>query len=167
MSSYSLIFDSTYVQNSLKSSIISLHLILPLELLKSIYVIIEDVKNTTFLGFGFFAFTDFILKDYEILSSKLFLNTLSVSKFNNMQEIITTTLSLTYDNYKIQSEQETVNTLEHLTENSLFFRYQRLLNPIFRYDYKLGNYFNKQDSIITPYLFTTISEITGGVRKPV
>jgi len=52
-----------------------------------------------------------------------------------------------------------------LIESTLDMRYQRNLNPIFRYDYKLGNYFTKEDSIVTPYLFTTISELTGGIRK--
>jgi hypothetical protein len=51
------------------------------------------------------------------------------------------------------------------TETASNFRFQRSLNPIFRYDYKLGNYFTKEDLTISPHLFTTISEITGGIRK--
>jgi hypothetical protein len=52
-----------------------------------------------------------------------------------------------------------------LNETTLGARFQRTLNPIFRYDYKLGNYFTKTDVLQAPYLFTTISEITGGIRK--
>jgi len=51
------------------------------------------------------------------------------------------------------------------TENITFFRFQRSSNPVFRYDYKLGNYLTKDDLTTSPHLFTTISEITGGIRK--
>jgi hypothetical protein len=44
-------------------------------------------------------------------------------------------------------------------------RYLRTTNPIFRYDYKLGNYFTKEDMQTKPFLFTTINELTGGIRK--
>jgi hypothetical protein len=44
-------------------------------------------------------------------------------------------------------------------------RYLRTTNPIFRYDYKLGNYFTKEDMVTKPFLFTTINELTGGIRK--
>jgi hypothetical protein len=104
LSSYLTVFDDVYTQNSLNNSILSLHLTLPLDLVKSIFVIVEDLKNTPFFGLGFFTFTNFMLKDCEVLSPKLLLNMLSVSKFNNLHEVIMTTTSLTYNNYKIQAE---------------------------------------------------------------
>lgn len=51
------------------------------------------------------------------------------------------------------------------TESQHFFRYQKTLNPIFKYDYKLGNYITKNDLTMFPFLFTTFSEQTGGIRK--
>jgi|TARA_B110000037_G_scaffold217633_1_gene279107 hypothetical protein len=65
----------------------------------------------------------------------------------------------------MQIDSQKFNSQNSLVESSLDMRYQRNLNPIFRYDYKLGNYFTKEDSIVTPYLFTTINELTGGIRK--
>ena len=59
----------------------------------------------------------------------------------------------------------TNNLLWEQSENTSLFRFQRALNPVFRYDYKLGNYFTKEDLSISPHLFPTISEITGGIRK--
>jgi heme/copper-type cytochrome/quinol oxidase subunit 1 len=50
-------------------------------------------------------------------------------------------------------------------ENSLNFRYQKSSNPIFRYDYKAGNYITTTEKEIFTYLFPTISELTGGIRK--
>ena len=55
--------------------------------------------------------------------------------------------------------------LNNQSENSYFFRYQRALNPVFKYDYKLGNYFTKEDSTMTPFMFTTAIDVTGGIRK--
>lgn len=64
-----------------------------------------------------------------------------------------------------QVTSSTNQTLTSQTENSYFFRYQRALNPVFKYDYKLGNYFTKEDSTMTPFMFTTVLDITGGIRK--
>jgi hypothetical protein len=50
-------------------------------------------------------------------------------------------------------------------EISSNFRQQRFQNPVFRYNYKIGNYFPKVDKVTYPHLFTTISELTGGIRK--
>jgi hypothetical protein len=51
---------------------------------------------------------------------------------------------------------------EELSSN---FRYQKFSNPVFRYDYKAGNYFPKSDFFLHKHMFVTISEITGGIRK--
>lgn len=49
-------------------------------------------------------------------------------------------------------------------EISSNFRYQRFCNPVFRYEYKTGNYFPKNEIKLFPGLLTTASEITGGLR---
>jgi len=50
-------------------------------------------------------------------------------------------------------------------EVSSSFRAIRAANPIFRYDYKVGNYFPKDDTTNMAFLFSTITEVTGGIRK--
>ena len=50
-------------------------------------------------------------------------------------------------------------------EVSSNFRYQKFSNPVFRYDYKAGNYFPKADFTLHRHMFVSISEITGGIRK--
>ena len=71
----------------------------------------------------------------------------------------------TYLNKGFQSVPQTKQVLNNFSEESSFFRYQRALNPVFKYDYKLGNYFTKDDMNMTPFLFTTINDVTGGIRK--
>jgi len=38
-------------------------------------------------------------------------------------------------------------------------------NPLFKFDFKVGNYFSKEDLAKNPTLLPTFIEITGGVRK--
>jgi len=53
------------------------------------------------------------------------------------------------------------NANEELSSN---FRQQRFQNPIFCYNYKVGNYFSADDKKKLCWLFTTRSELTGGDR---
>jgi hypothetical protein len=64
-----------------------------------------------------------------------------------------------------QSTSSLNQVLNSYSESSYFFRYQRALNPVFKYDYKLGNYFTKEDITMTPFMFTTAIDVTGGIRK--
>ena len=50
-------------------------------------------------------------------------------------------------------------------EVSSNFRYQKFSNPLFIYDYKSGNYLTTEDVKAYPSLFTSISEVTKGIRK--
>jgi hypothetical protein len=50
-------------------------------------------------------------------------------------------------------------------ENSTNYRFQRLQNPVFKYDFKLGNYMPDENKVKSPFLYTTIHDLTTGVRK--
>lgn len=71
--------------------------------------------------------------------------------------------------YSFFNETKDLNFLlrfkNQFNESSNQFRYVRTLNPVFRYDYKLGNYFTKDDTTTLAFLFTTINDLTGGIRK--
>jgi len=41
----------------------------------------------------------------------------------------------------------------------------RAMNPIFKYDYKLGNYLTKEVVSGFPNLFISQIQVTGGIRK--
>lgn len=50
-------------------------------------------------------------------------------------------------------------------EDTSNYRFQRLQNPVFKYDFKLGNYMPDENKRKSPFLFTTIHDLTTGVRK--
>lgn len=56
-------------------------------------------------------------------------------------------------------------SVHRFSEKSEKFRALRALNPLFRYDYKVGNYFSKGDASTMAFLFPTIGDLTGGIRK--
>jgi heme/copper-type cytochrome/quinol oxidase subunit 1 len=80
---------------------------------------------------------------------------------------LTQLMNNTHQNHSLLLDSKAAYTKEliALSENNTYFRFQRALNPVFRYDYKLGNYFTKEDTNIAPFLFTTINDVTGGIRK--
>jgi hypothetical protein len=61
----------------------------------------------------------------------------------------------------------TVNqNLYQSQENRTDFRNQRTQNPIFRYDFKLGNYMPEEVKRKFPHSFISIHDLTTGLRKP-
>lgn len=90
-----------------------------------------------------------------------------LNKFNkpNLDVLINTEFNVNYTSKNWNSLSLGDKSMFNNLENSLNYRYQRFTNPIFRYDYKAGNYITKQDKEAFPYLFTTMGEITGGIRK--
>ena len=44
------------------------------------------------------------------------------------------------------------------------YRFQKTQNPIFRYDFKVGNYMNEGMKILGRHVFTTFNDVTGGLR---
>ena len=88
------------------------------------------------------------------------------SSFNTEPKTFNSSPSaLVFSGNQFQTSTLTDNTLNSQSEGTFFFRYQRALNPVFKYDYKLGNYFTKEDSTMTPFMFTTAIDVTGGIRK--
>ena len=105
----------------------------------------------------------------HLLSLNVFLG------FNNFTNLVTNLNTQYLTNHNL-NQVVASNNVEYLTKNwnsldlnnqtlfnnvetSLNYRYQRFSNPIFRYDYKAGNYITKQDKEAFPYLFTTKSPI--------
>jgi hypothetical protein len=53
-----------------------------------------------------------------------------------------------------------------LEENTQDSRSLRSQNPVFKPDFKSGNFFTRDDFARKPFLLTTISDITKGMRRP-
>lgn len=65
-----------------------------------------------------------------------------------------------FNNLKFNSKNLYIN--EESSQQTRFIRSQ---NPIFKYDYKSGDYFPKLYKEVYPYLFTSIADLTGGLRQ--
>lgn len=52
-----------------------------------------------------------------------------------------------------------------LGENVSDSRYMRFMNPVFKYDFKVGNYMPDSAKKMNPHLFMTIKDVTTGIRK--
>ena len=58
------------------------------------------------------------------------------------------------------------DTLSNLfQEKTSEYRFLRLMNPVFKYDFKVGNYMPDDTKKMNPHLFRTIQDLTTGVRK--
>jgi len=66
-------------------------------------------------------------------------------------------------NYFTTSNANLINKYSN-EEMSETTRYWRFSNPIFKYDYKSGDYFPKLSKEMYTYLFSTISDLTSGIR---
>lgn len=44
-------------------------------------------------------------------------------------------------------------------------RFMRFMNPVFKYDFKVGNYMPDDVKKMNPHLFNTIKDVTTGIRK--
>jgi len=121
--------------------------------LNSVYNVLTRLLSLNiFLGFNNF--------NLSWLNFKFFINTNLTNEFSTNDKDEVTFLSQNWNSLDLNNK-----SMFNSLESSLNFRYQKFTNPIFRYDYKAGNYITKQDKEAFPYLFTTISEITGGIRK--
>lgn len=87
------------------------------------------------------------------------------TKFNSSNTNEQVSSDLNYSSQLWSSNTLDNQILFNNVETSLNFRYQRFLNPIFRFDYKSGNYVTKAQIELNPSWFNTIIEITGGIRK--
>jgi hypothetical protein len=57
------------------------------------------------------------------------------------------------------------NNLYNNEELSIASRYHRFDNPVFKYDYKSGDYYPKLYKELYSFLFTSSIELTGGLRQ--
>jgi hypothetical protein len=57
------------------------------------------------------------------------------------------------------------NLISTLGESTAEARNFRVANPIFKYDYKLGNYLPKEAIRGFPNLFISQIQVTGGIQK--
>lgn len=119
-----------------------------------------------------------LMQSISLLSDlRLFLGFPDLSKIYN--SLILNFSGMTPSNYVLNSKVYTYfissavvleslsqNTLKSLEESTSQARVQRAHNPVFKPDFKSGNYFTRDDFARKPFLLTTISDISKGMRRP-
>ena len=45
------------------------------------------------------------------------------------------------------------------------YRFQKSASPVFKYDFKVGNYLPDSVKTLNQHMLTTMSDVTSGVRK--
>lgn len=132
----------------------------PLHLLTNVnegilFTNVNLVVKFTFNAFNLVDFSNFIFSKM-VASQTMF--TSSFIPTNSGNEV---TLSSNLNN-TLGLDDKVFFSNEELTSN---FRQQRFQTPVFKYNYKVGNYFGKPEKTFYPHMFTTQSELTGGIRK--
>jgi hypothetical protein len=112
----------------------------------------------TFLSLFVFSYKTVFIFDFFYFTQQAILNN-NFFIFNKKQtplyssSYFSTLDSLTQ--FKLSNEETS------LTSN----RYHKFDNPLFKYDYKSGDYFPKPVKDAFTYLFTTMLDLTGGLRS--
>ncbi len=109
------------------------------------------------LIFVFFSNSTNVLFKFFYNFSFSFNNNIVKNTFNSTNEIEYN--SNYFNNLSLNFNNTYAN--EELSNNS---RYLKFYNPVFKYDYKSGDYFPKLYKEVYNYLFTTIGELTSSVR---
>jgi hypothetical protein len=110
-----------------------------------------------------FVFSAFNLVDFSnfMFNKMLASQTIFTSNFVATTSANEVTLSSNLNN-TVGLDDKVFFSNEELTSN---FRQQRFQTPVFKYNYKVGNYFGKSEKTFYSHMFTTQSELTGGIRK--
>jgi len=66
--------------------------------------------------------------------------------------------------FSLNSQGKSVSYVGH--ELASDYRFQKSSNPVFKYDFKVGNYLPDTVKTLNQHMFTTFNDVTGGIRKP-
>ena len=76
-----------------------------------------------------------------------------------------TPTTASYTTASVEMNDVTSQAASLLQESTDDQRFMRLTNPVFQYDFKVGNYMPDDIKKMNPHLFNTIKDITTGLRK--
>jgi len=90
----------------------------------------------------------------------------TLASLNTVSYSVNAQTPLYFISYAVNLESLYQTNTKSLEESSSQFRTQRSQNPVFKPDFKSGNFFTRDDFARKPFLLTTISDITKGMRRP-
>lgn len=87
-------------------------------------------------------------------------------KFDNLELIQVSSLNLIWSQSTTFNVDSIADQTQFLFQEKLDdYRALRMFNPVFKYDFKVGNYLPDDLKKLNRHLFTTIKDVTTGVRK--
>lgn len=98
-----------------------------------------------------------------ILNSPLFLQLTSSRKVDELTH--TTSTQSGYSTSDLTTSSVSESSMSSLQEDLTDQRFVRFMNPVFQYDFKVGNYIPDEAKKLNPHLFMTIKDVTTGIRK--
>ena len=112
---------------------------------------------------------DFI-NNFALFSDKtnsvfsFFYDAFSTNSLKNFKNITESRINQNYSSNFFTNSDEVFNVKHSNEETSNTFRYLKFYNPVFKYDYKSGDYFPKLYKESYNYLFTSLNDLTNSVR---
>ncbi len=98
-----------------------------------------------------------------ILSSPLFLQ---LTSSRRVEELVPATGNQSgYSTSDLTTSSVNESSMSALQEDLTDQRFVRFMNPVFQYDFKVGNYIPDEAKKLNPHLFMTIKDVTTGIRK--
>lgn len=109
-------------------------------------------------------------------SNSIFREVLNFTNISNFRRYFTSATSSTdaqvelhrsseYASVGFSSNSSSSNLKHALNESTNDQRFMRNMNPVFKYDFKVGNYMPDDLKKMNPHLFMTIKDVTTGIRK--
>ncbi len=93
----------------------------------------------------------------------VYMNLASLSPSND--NLVEGSLSSGYATSDLLSNASSSSVRHALNESTSDQRFMRYVNPVFKYDFKVGNYMPDDAKKMNPHLFNTIKDVTTGIRK--
>lgn len=127
-----------------------------------------NVLFTLLSPYSLFSTITFVLKNkillmFELLQLISTNNLLSICEyfnFINTQSFLKKTLT-----FDLEHQSNNISNYMNFQESSIDFKYLKLQNPVFPYNFKVGNYISDTTKQLSPQLMASIADITMGVRK--
>jgi hypothetical protein len=132
-----------YIYNIPQNFLVNYHIGNLYQLRDGIIFLIRNITDYNFSSF---------LKKYQELNISFFYQT---DKIDKTYGTTLNNLNTFANDFLYQGQEKTSD-----------YRNQRTQSPIFRYDFKLGNYMPEEFKRKSPHLFLSIHDLTTGLRKP-
>jgi hypothetical protein len=126
------------------------------------FVSMNPTLNTTPINFSSFS-TLPIFMDLSTLTNYLSSSVLRPSSSSSTISALSTEGEYVVPTSSIRSSEDLSKFSLH--ESVSDSRFARTMNPVFKYDFKVGNYLPDDAKKLNPHLFMTIKDLTTGIRK--